>query len=150
MPKKTLKTLEEKQTSTESSETNESNTSSRSGSHEHLASVSDSEQHSEQTGQKRTSSPIPPKSNGYKKVMLGESGYDSTIENTPPNPRWFNKVTSMGESGYDSNNCDTESESHSNPSSGKLPRKAQAMAHLQRQPNLVLSNNSMEVTETLC
>ena len=43
---------------------------------------------------------------------------------------------------------DTESESHSNPSSGQLPRKAQAMAHLQIQPNLVLSNNFVEVTET--
>jgi len=81
--------------------------------------------------------------------MLGESGYDSTIENTPPNPRWFNKVTSIGDSGYDSN-YNLESEGHSNASSGQLPRKAQAMAHLQRQPNLVLSNNSVEVTETLC
>jgi len=73
MPKKTLKTLEEKQTSTESSETNECNTSSRSGSHECLASVSDSERHSEQTGQKQTCSPIHPKSSEYKKVTSSRS-----------------------------------------------------------------------------
>jgi len=67
MPKKTL---EEKQTSTESTETNESNMSSRSSS---LAFVSDSEWHPEWTGQKRTCSPIPPKSSEYKKVASSQS-----------------------------------------------------------------------------
>ena len=61
------------------SETNESNTSSRSGSYEHLASVSDSKWHSERTGQKRTCSPTPSE---YKKVTSSRS-----VDLTPSCPQ---------------------------------------------------------------
>ena len=118
IPKTPLKSVQEKQASTETSETDNSNTSSRSGSHEHLATGSDSELHSERTGQKRIYGPTPPNPNGWKEVTsLGESGYDSTAENIPPIPRWYNKVTSMGESGYDSTNFSTSS-SHEHLATG--------------------------------
>ena len=91
-------------------------------------------------------SPIRPNPNRYKKVMSeGESGYDSNVE---PPPGWYEKVASLGESGY--YKYEARGEAIWGPNMGLSPRKAQAMAHLSGQLDLVLGNNSVEVTETLC